>query len=683
MLRAKRRRTRMHDSKGNPIFNTNNATSKQNRYVMKNNYLESLKIKGNGHNKCKKYYTYNDIINRHQQNLKNSALIINFSSHDFTNDQGCAVGLLSALYENTNQLSGKYKFLGNYTYYLDKAINAKDDNNNTVKSIVFMTYVGELGPYGFWGIIGFPFSESQQTFEEAVQYYYEYIIIENGLKLSDFTNVCSVLSHKLGSNDITKYYQSTWNEGTDTKTSITVSMTPDTKHSNADKIKNKMSVKHCNTSNEQNPILGYRKQLVTKHNNQNTKAIQLSLNLTDKSIIDILKQVGLDYFNEIINFSGDYELVNHIEKETNLKDLKFNLAYKKINTKNNNNYEIGYFYEKTPIGNFSFNGWVLRYYNNIANPNIIIDYFYFVDDNDTNRLFVNALDNFSRTTFVIRTKNNDDGIGNKGIFCFIDPNSCNIINNNDNIKLKDNDTSDEWYGIVYDKRINPYNNALQFYVGNLTTTSQKTFPYSNTDITINGNTCLNISVDKLVVDIGNIPKSDFIFNKTGHVYFCDDSVVKDQPLNTIYKDNYAKTCGRFRKENSSLGKFCAYNNVILSKQNTNGIVDASYNYSTSQYLSRPNFMKCNNVYKKSNPRFSTQGAVSGGSRLNRLKYQTIVKSQQKVYENEEDKNISNMVNGVYPSNLYRNTRPIYKQIYSKNVKCKGRSCNGLLQFCPN
>ena len=41
MLRSKRRRTRMHDSKGNPIFNTNNATSKQNNYVMKNNYLIS------------------------------------------------------------------------------------------------------------------------------------------------------------------------------------------------------------------------------------------------------------------------------------------------------------------------------------------------------------------------------------------------------------------------------------------------------------------------------------------------------------------------------------------------------------------------------------------------------------------------------------------------------------------
>ena len=270
MLRAKRRRTRMHDNKGNPIFNTNNATAKQNNYVMKNNYLESLKIKGNGHNKCKRYYSDKEIIEKHQTNLKDSSLIINFSSYEFAN-QGCQTGLLSALYNNTTDLSGTYKFLGNYTYYLDKAIDAKDNIGNTVKSIVFMTYVGVLGVLGFWGIIGFPFSESQQTFEEAVQYYYEYIIIKNGLKYSDFTNVCSVLSHKLGSNDITKYYQSTWNEGTNTNTSIGVTMTPDTKHSSADKIKHNMTFRYCKTSIEQNPILGYRKQLVTKHNNQNTK----------------------------------------------------------------------------------------------------------------------------------------------------------------------------------------------------------------------------------------------------------------------------------------------------------------------------------------------------------------------------------------------------------------------------
>ena len=164
---------------------------------------------------------------------------------------------------------------------------------------------------------------------------------------------------------------------------------------------------------------------------------------------------------------------------------------------------------------------------------------------------------------------------------------------------------------------------------------------------------------------------------------CENCDIPKKPTNDVYKDNYAKTCGKFRKEDSSLGKFCAYNNVILPKQNNNGIIDASYNYSTSQYLSRPIFMKCNNVYKKSNPRFSTQGAVSGGSRLNRLKYQTIIKSQQKVYESEENQNVSNnKINGEYPTNLYRSTRPIYKRIYSTNYRCMGRSVNGLLQYCP-
>jgi len=314
------------------------------------------------------------------------------------------------------------------------------------------------------------------------------------------------------------------------------------------------------------------------------------------------------------------------------------------------------------------------------------------------------------------------------------------------------------------------------------------------------------------------------------------SICPKNPTNDIYKDNYAKTCGKFRKNGTANLANSGYSNVILPKQNNKGIVDASYNYSTSQYLSRPNFMKCNNVYKKSNPQFSTQGAVSGGSRLNRLKYQTMVKSQQKfnilantfykfrfkvgywqptsqlklygygngtgipgslnpdnlkgnviatlnITENSflntyglqvyftkkiEDqfnenilkhfkfilnfndlniqinysdltqfynygsqfeydfdyksthpnynliknlisnggivgktinmmiilnklnvetifnkKKMINMVNGVYPSTLYRNTRPIHKSIHSTNFKCKGRSCNGLLQFCAN
>ena len=110
---------------------------------------------------------------------------------------------------------------------------------------------------------------------------------------------------------------------------------------------------------------------------------------------------------------------------------------------------------------------------------------------------------------------------------------------------------------------------------------------------------------------------------------CEICEIPKKPMNDVYKDNYAKTCGRFRKEDVKQNKNCAYKNVILPEQNKNGIVDANYNYTTNQYFSRESFVKCNNIYKKSNTRFSTQGAVSGGSRINRLKYQTLVKSQQK------------------------------------------------------
>jgi hypothetical protein len=270
-----------------------------------------------------------------------------------------------------------------------------------------------------------------------------------------------------------------------------------------------------------------------------------------------------------------------------------------------------------------------------------------------------------------------------------------VYKHDGNAYINENNSSFGFAYITGDKIwkfINQYtenNQAIQIII-----TSNKTDIFDIIKLEgINLNWTITIKIDGIAIPSNKINPSTFTSDlsvKYDEIHVKISKIIKKflqgaaikNPTNTIYKDNYAKTCGKFRKEDSSLGKFCAYNNVILTKQNNNGIVDPSYNYSTSQYLSRPNFMKCNNVYKKSNPRFSTQGAVSGGSRLNRLKYQTIVKSQQK-YNTLNNKNISNMVNGVYPTNLYRNTRPIYKQIYSKNVKCKGRSCNGLLQVCPN
>jgi hypothetical protein len=572
----------MHDSKGNPIFNTNNATSKQNNYVMKNNYLESLKIKGNDHNKCKRYYSDKEVIEKHQINLKNSSLLINFSSHEFKNGTyDCETGLTSALYQNTNKLSGRYKFYKNFTYYIDSPIKAKDYKNVEVDSVVFLTYVS-AGQIGFWGIIGFPILPSHNTYEQAVDYWYNTIIIGGPLTYTDFISDCSVLLHQLGSNDITKYYNSTWNERNDTADPITVTMIPDTNHSNADILKNVLIARYCKTSIEQNPILGYRKQLLVCENS--FEDIIITYN-------KLIKDGKIDISFNSIPFTFEYPLGGTFSSNMNL----FNGVYKHDGNAyiNENNSSFGFAY--------------------ITGDKIW--------------KFINQYTENNQAIQIIITSNKTD------IFDII---KLEGINLNWTITIKIDGIA------IPSNKINP-----------------STFTSD-----------LSVKYDEIHVKISKIIKK-----------FLQGAAIKN-PTNTIYKDNYAKTCGKFRKEDSSLGKFCAYNNVILTKQNNNGIVDPSYNYSTSQYLSRPNFMKCNNVYKKSNPRFSTQGAVSGGSRLNRLKYQTIVKSQQK-YNTLNNKNISNMVNGVYPTNLYRNTRPIYKQIYSKNVKCKGRSCNGLLQVCPN
>ena len=171
----------------------------------------------------------------------------------------------------------------------------------------------------------------------------------------------------------------------------------------------------------------------------------------------------------------------------------------------------------------------------------------------------------------------------------------------------------------------------------------------------------------------------------------------------VYKDNYAKTCATHPE--------ACYNQVIRTKQNKNGCVDESYNYSTNQYLNRrclkfqqqefnfqsqvsvdasgscTKFKSCNNcqyktngdcdcsangfciginklpcetkntkcyaIYKRSNPKFKKQGAVSGGSRINRLKYQTRMKAQGRTVNGR-----NNVINGRRPATLYRTSKPL-------------------------
>lgn len=153
----------------------------------------------------------------------------------------------------------------------------------------------------------------------------------------------------------------------------------------------------------------------------------------------------------------------------------------------------------------------------------------------------------------------------------------------------------------------------------------------------------------------------------------------------IYIDNYAKSC-----MNTEL----CYPR-IKRIQNKNGCINESYNYSTNQYLTRRcataeqqdfflsnnlvknqknMFKKCNNcsfddndvctsckipkakcvtIYKRSNRKFNRQGGVSGGSRINRLKYQTRMKAQTRRVNGK-----NNIINGKYPASLYAPGKPL-------------------------
>jgi len=190
----------------------------------------------------------------------------------------------------------------------------------------------------------------------------------------------------------------------------------------------------------------------------------------------------------------------------------------------------------------------------------------------------------------------------------------------------------------------------------------------------------------------------------------------------VYKDNYAKSC---------LDPSSCYNPVIKKKQNRNGCVNESYNYSTQQYLTRrcltfsqqefnfqsqkpvdtkgTTFMSCSNcqygksdscdclsngfclginklpcevknskcfaVYKRSNGTFNRQGAVSGGSRINRLKYQTRMVSQGRKVHGK-----NNIINRRGPAANYMTSRP--ETIDASGCWLnKGRTRNGIRQRC--
>ena len=233
------------------------------------------------------------------------------------------------------------------------------------------------------------------------------------------------------------------------------------------------------------------------------------------------------------------------------------------------------------------------------------------------------------------------------------------------------------------------------------------------------------------------------------------------PTNTVYSDNYSKTCGK--KADGSVDKSGCYSNrpPTYTSYSRRGFINPIYNKRYAQYLQRRvrthdqlefhflsnkplnnsagnfataahnstalsnidiklmtgkdvsanNIPDCNPncgfgcgpretlvscdiqiagvspcdvrnnhaiaVYKRSNSKFSKQGAVSGGSRINRLKYQTVLKAQsvyskntivsetENAYKTFNISNVLGATNGVYPVSFYRSTQPIFKSIRSR------------------
>jgi hypothetical protein len=173
-------------------------------------------------------------------------------------------------------------------------------------------------------------------------------------------------------------------------------------------------------------------------------------------------------------------------------------------------------------------------------------------------------------------------------------------------------------------------------------------------------------------------------------------------LQEIYKDPYALSCGT---------SVC-YDKRIRSINNKNGKINRDYNYDYGQYLRNKGkgFNTINNsvyvsgndyktrsysnicststaangfsvVKKEKNKKFSSNSAVSSGSRLARLKYDTILWSQRNNCKNGE-------LCGVYTPNVRyekfqgkdnRRDNDVSKKCVEKGGKCKMMRIGGVMR----
>ena len=166
----------------------------------------------------------------------------------------------------------------------------------------------------------------------------------------------------------------------------------------------------------------------------------------------------------------------------------------------------------------------------------------------------------------------------------------------------------------------------------------------------------------------------------------NDDCKEKKTENTIFKNNITE-CGKEKKDNLLNEKY-NYTYEQYRNRNNKSFNTLSFN---NHYLNSTNTNKLLPNYSKNNSTFSQQGAVLQTNRINRIKYQEILKSQSvsrkkdilrgfNSSNSENTENSVNAVNGELPVSLYRTTFPENKKFINQSLKNK--KCNQHFTVVP-
>jgi len=685
MLRAKRRRTRTHDINGNPIFNTMNSTPLQSAYVNVNNNQKQLQdckctSCGNPNSGC--ICLYSSI-------KQNSFKIKNFPLPEF-----------DGVYKVSEPIFNGIPFPTGYVGYPIKAY--KSDNNYFLQihsipaapsfaQVVWVGYSGSNNPSTPLIVSG-PFISTSSPWK-SLNTITQWALPPAGF--SEYPNISATFNNK--------------------------------------------TVFFCNDKIIRNPIPGYRKQLLFtgKLSNGHKESFSPTINelcdhskklpaqkraLTKNTVYkdNYAKTCGAFRKDNVIGIDDQGNLiVNNSKSESKDANLCGYSQVKKT-TQNRNgwvndkyNYSSKQYLERRcrTFGNLGFNF--------LSNKSI---------KGSKNSEFLTGCSNARVYSNLPLKRGNKDCSGSKSQQIFVKfrfqpslstPTSQtslygygNEINFPDNARLNPDNLKGNVIAILnLTQIVLPAEDKYGFEIM-LTKALEKQF---NEDTLKNFKFILNFN------DINiQIPYSDLVRTTPGtffdyEVYYDETKpnyhLIKKMINNgNIVGKNINVMMGKIESPiencdlscNNILGLDCTVMNCSQQMDNFGNISCAKKGYTICEATNN----NCKAVYKRSNPRFSTQGAVSGGSRINRLKYQTKIKAQSTRYQvnGNDSTNKTSAVNtnlgpqsfddhinsvngfggasnGTYPVSLYRNTFPTYKANLSGTCVGKSLTFNGLPQRC--